>query len=55
MNKIKIFTQIKIYFLEPEEVMSTKSSVIDFEEPSVQEIVPKKEEINRSNENKSVR
>lgn len=45
---------IKKDIKEPEEVISTKSSVIDFEEPSVQEIVPKKEEINRSNENKSV-
>ncbi|CBY06942.1 unnamed protein product [Oikopleura dioica] len=53
VNAFLLFFIFHIIF-EPEEVISTKSSVIDFEEPSVQEIVPKKEEINRSNENKSV-
>ena len=35
-------------------MISTKSSEIDFEEPSVQEIVPKKDEEKRSNQNISV-
>jgi hypothetical protein len=47
-------TTVKDIKKDIKEVISTKSSEIDFEEPSVQEIVPKKEEQNRSTENKSI-